>query len=69
MFDEEFLVLFGIDQAYRGVDGRDLVLQGIVMTRLERLGQVKHGHDIDDVVGLEEFHIASVADHLVRENP
>lgn len=39
------------------------------MTRLERLGQVKHGRDIDDVVGLEEFYIASVADHLVRENP
>ena len=38
------------------------------MTRLERLGQVKHGRDIDDVVGLEEFYIASVADHLVREN-
>lgn len=69
MFDEEFLVLFGVDQAYRGVDGRDLVLQGIVMTRLERLGQVKHGRDVGDVVGLEVFYIASVANHLVRENP
>ena len=69
MFDEKFLILFGVDQAYRGVDGRDLVLQGIVMTRLERLGQVKHGRDVDDVVGLEVFYIASVANHLVRENP
>ena len=50
MFDEEFLVLFGVDRAYHGIDDRDLVLQGIVMTQLERLCQVKHGRDVGDVV-------------------
>ena len=50
MFDEEFLILFGVDRAYRSIDDRDLALQGIVMTRLERLRQVKHGRDVNDVV-------------------
>jgi hypothetical protein len=50
VFDEEFLILFGVDRAYRGIDDRDLAFQGIVMTRLERLRQVKHGRDVDDVV-------------------
>jgi hypothetical protein len=39
VFDEEFLILFGVDRAYRGIDDRDLALQGIVMTQLERLRQ------------------------------
>ena len=50
MFDEEFLVLFGVDRAYRGIDDRDLALQDVVMTRLERLRQLKHGRDAKDVV-------------------
>jgi hypothetical protein len=50
VFDEEFLILFGVDRAYRGIDNRDLALQGIVMTRLELLRQVKHGRDVNDVL-------------------
>lgn len=50
MFDEEFLVLFGVDRAYRCIDDRDLALQGFVMTRLERLRQVKYGRDVGDIV-------------------
>jgi hypothetical protein len=50
VFDEEFLILFGVDQAYRSIDDRDLALQRIVMTQLERLRQVKHGRDVGDVV-------------------
>jgi hypothetical protein len=50
VFDEEFLILFGVNRAYRAIDDRDLALQGIVMTGLERLRQVKHGRDVDDVV-------------------
>jgi hypothetical protein len=50
VFDEELLILFGVDRAYRSIDDRDLALQGIVMTRLERLRQAKHGRDVDDVV-------------------
>lgn len=50
MFDEEFLILFGVDRAYRCIGDRDLALQSIEMTRLERLRQVKHGRDVDDVV-------------------
>jgi hypothetical protein len=50
VFDEEFLVLFGVDRAYRGIDDRDLALQLIVMAQLERLRQVKHGRDVSDVV-------------------
>lgn len=50
MFDEEFLILFGVDRAYRGIDNRDLALQGIVMTRLKLLRQVKHGGDVNDVL-------------------
>lgn len=50
MFDEEFLILFGVDRAYRGIDNRDLALQGIVMARLERLRQLKHGGDVVDIV-------------------
>lgn len=50
MFDEEFLILFGVDRAYRSIDDRDLALQCIVVTRLERLRQVEHGRDVDDVV-------------------
>ncbi len=49
MFDEEFLIFFGVDRAYRCIDDQDLVLQGIVMTRLERLCQVEHGRDVGDV--------------------
>jgi hypothetical protein len=63
VFDEEFLILFGVDQAYRSIDDRDLVLQGIEMTQLERLCQVKHGRDVDDVDRLEMFCIASAANH------
>jgi hypothetical protein len=40
-----------------------LVLQRIVMSQLERLGETKHGRHISDVVGLEVFCIASVANH------
>jgi hypothetical protein len=69
VFDEEFLILFGVDQAYRSIDDRYLVLQGIVMTQLERLCQVKYGRDVGDVVGLEMFCIASVARHRLLENP
>jgi hypothetical protein len=69
VFDEEFLILFGVDRAYRSIDDLDLALQGIVMTRLERLRQVKHGRDVNDVVGLEVFCIASVASHRLEENP
>jgi len=50
VFDEEFLILFGVDRAYRGIDDRDLALQDVVMTRLERLRQLKHGRDAKDVV-------------------
>jgi hypothetical protein len=50
VFDEEFLILFGFDRAYRGIDDLDLALQGIVMTRLEPLRQAKHGRDANDVV-------------------
>jgi hypothetical protein len=50
VFDEEFLILFGVDRAYRSIDDLDLALQGIVMTRLERLRQVEHGRDVNDVV-------------------
>jgi len=63
VFDEEFLIFFGVDRAYRFIDDRDLAFQGIVMTQLERLRQVKHGRDVNDVVGLEVFCIASVANH------
>jgi hypothetical protein len=49
VFDEEFLILFGVDRAYRSIDDRDLALQDIVMTRLERLRQAKHGRDVNDV--------------------
>lgn len=69
MFDEEFLVLFGLDRAYRDIDDRGLALQGIVMTQLERLRQAKHGRDVGDIVCLEVFCIASVANHRLRENP
>jgi hypothetical protein len=63
VFDEQFLILFGVDQAYRGVNDRDLVFQGIIMAQMERLCQMKHGRDVGDVVGLEVFCIASVASH------
>jgi hypothetical protein len=69
VFDEEFLILFGVDRAYRGIDDLDLVLQGIVMTRLERLRQLKHGRDANDVVWLEVFCIASVANHRLQKKP
>jgi hypothetical protein len=32
MFDEKFLILLGVDLAYRDVDGGELVLQSVVMT-------------------------------------
>ena len=69
MFNEQFLILLWVDRAYRGVDGRDLVLQRIVMSQLERLREMKHGRDIADVVGLEVFYIASVANHRLVEIP
>jgi hypothetical protein len=50
VFDEEFLIFLGVDRAYRSIDDLDLALQGIVMTRLERLCQVEHGRDVNDVV-------------------
>jgi hypothetical protein len=69
VFNEQFLILLWVDRAYRGVDGRDLVLQRIVMSQLERLREMKHGHDIADVVGLEVLYIASVANHRLAEIP
>ena len=63
VLDEQFLILLRVDQAYRGVDGRDLVLQRIVMSQLERLREMKHGRDVGDVVGLEVLYIASAANH------
>jgi hypothetical protein len=69
VFNEQFLILLWVDRAYRGVDGRDLVLQRIVMSQLERLREMKHGRDIADVVGLEVFYIASVANHRLAEIP
>lgn len=68
VLDEQFLILLRVDQAYRGVDGRDLVLQRIVMSQLERLREMKRGHDVGDVVGLEVFCIASAANHRTSKN-
>jgi hypothetical protein len=69
VFNEQFLILLWVDRAYRGVDGRDLVLQRIVMSQLERLCEMKHGRDAGDVDGLEVFCIASVANHRLTEIP
>jgi len=69
VFNEQFLVLLWVDRAYRGVDGRDLVLQRIVMSQLERLREMKHGRDVGDVGGLEVFCIASVANHQLTGIP
>jgi len=69
VFNEQFLILLWVDRAYRGVDGRDLVLQRIVMGQLERLREMKHGRDAGDVAGLEVFCIASVANHRLTEIP
>jgi len=69
VFDEQFLILLWVNRAYRGVDGRDLVLQRIVMSQLERLRQMEHGRDVGDVVGLEVFCIASVANHRLAKIP
>jgi len=68
VLDEQFLILLRVDQAYRGVDGRDLVLQRIVMSQLERLCEMKCGRDVGDVGGLEVFCIASAAIHQTRQN-
>ena len=67
MFNEQFLILLWVDRAYCGVDGRDLVLERIVMSQLERLRQTKHSRDIGNVVGLDVFYIASVANHRLAE--
>lgn len=69
MFNEQFLILLWVNRAYRGVDGRDLVLQRIVMSQLERLREMKHGRDVGDVDGLEVFCIASVANRRLIEIP
>jgi hypothetical protein len=63
VLDEQFLILLRVDRAYRAIDGRDLVLQRIVMSQLERLCEMKYGRDVGDVDGLEVFYIASVANH------
>jgi hypothetical protein len=46
-----------------------LVLQRIVMSQLECLRQMEHGRDVCDVVGLEVFCIASVANHRLAKMP
>lgn len=68
MLDEQFLILLRVDQAYRIIDGRDLVLQRIVMSQLERLRKMKRGRDVHDVVVLEVFWIASAANHQTSKN-
>ena len=63
MLYEQYLILLAIDLCERHDNGGGLVLQGVKMTELKRLGVLENGYDVGDVVGLEVFYIASVAYH------
>jgi hypothetical protein len=57
------LILLAIDLCECRDNSGDLVLQGVMMTELKRLGVLENRYGVGDVVGLEVFYIASVAYH------
>lgn len=61
MFDEQCLILLGINLCERHANYGGLVLLCFVMTELKRLCVLENRHDVGNVVGLEVFYIASVA--------
>jgi hypothetical protein len=63
VFDEQCLILLGINLSERHANYGGLVLQCFVMTELKRLCVLENRYDVSDVVGLEVFCIASVAYH------
>ena len=60
---EKYLILLAINLCERHDNSGDLVLQGVMMTELKRLGVLENRNGVSDVVGLDVFYIASVAYH------